>query len=81
MTPKYLYIFTQWGNYGQFVVAVVATDAKHAHEMPIQVFDDVKNGEIHSLADRGWHPTPDSAVQVHDSVPFGAVFSGGGDNG
>lgn len=65
---KQLYIFAEWGAYGQFVIACIASSREEAMELC-------------EIKKNGWDPVPEVTVPLIQDQESRVVFSGGGDNG
>lgn len=63
-----LFMFTQWGAYGQFVSVCIAKDIDEAITLL-------------KLKELGWSTTPEFIIEVSDDETTRIVFEGGGDNG
>ena len=63
-----LFMFTQWGAYGQFVLVCIAKDIDEAITLL-------------KLKELGWSTTPEFTIKVSDDEATRIVFEGGGDNG
>lgn len=65
---KKLYIFAEWTNYGQFVVACIAS----SYDEALDLCEIKKNG---------WDPVPEIKIPLTQDQESKVIFSGGGDNG
>ena len=69
--PKYLFIFTAYTNYGEFIQAIV-------HHTKEEAFEFQGAGEHKSPAKLGWQlANLRATVEVADSTELGVVFDGG----
>lgn len=65
---KHLYIFAEWGAYGQFVIACIASSLEEAQELC-------------EIKKNNWNPIPEITMLLSQDQESKVIFSGGGDNG